>query len=63
MEHKQEQIFINNNKATYNEFLRARDRKKKIENRIDTLETLVFDMQKKISQLENTITKSNGDRV
>lgn len=63
MEHKQEQIFINNNKATYNEFLRARDRKKKIENRIDTLETLVFDMQQKITQLENTITKSNGDRV
>ena len=60
---KEHFIFINNNKATYNEFLRARDRKKKIENRIDTLETLVFDMQQKIGQLENTITKSNGDRV
>lgn len=64
MDPKQEKIYINSDKTTYNEFIRARDRKKKLEQRLDTVETLVLALQQQISLLENIIkTKSNGDRV
>ena len=63
MEQKKEQIYINSDKTKYNEFLRARDRKKKLEQRIDTVEALILELQQQIRTLEIIQTKSNGDRV
>jgi len=57
MSNKNAQIFINDDKNAYLQFLKDKERRKREENRIDRLESMIEEMKNKIMVIEQELTK------
>lgn len=54
-------IYINTNTNSYLDFVKSRDQKKIIENRIDRLESVIKELQIRVNHLENTMSSNRGE--
>jgi hypothetical protein len=54
-------IYINTNTNSYLDFVKHRDQKKIIENRIDRLESVIKELQTRVNILENTMSSNRGE--
>jgi vacuolar-type H+-ATPase subunit D/Vma8 len=54
-------IYINTNTNSYLDFVKYRDQKKIIENRIDRLESVIKELQIRVNHLENTMSSNRGE--
>ena len=53
-------IFINTNTNSYLDFVKHRDQKKIVENRIDRLESVIKELQIRVNTIENSMSSNRG---
>ena len=51
-------IFINTNTNSYLDFVKHRDQKKIVENRIDRLESVIKELQIRVNTIENSMSSN-----
>jgi prefoldin subunit 5 len=54
-------VYINQNTEAYKEFMRMKERKKLVDNRINSLESQIKELLERVATLEQSVAKSREE--